>query len=105
MAQSMTCTLLTSLLDNAPATPGLSAIPVGFPANKDGKSAWVGSRISDRDFVCHLTERERVEIYRAVVAFKGRRKEIVTLLHSPACIPLSPSTVACLPQPLGGNWC
>lgn len=70
MAQSMTCTLLTSLLDNAPATPGLSAIPVGFPANKDGKSAWVGSRISDRDFVCHLTERERVEIYRAVVAFK-----------------------------------
>ncbi|POS71002.1 hypothetical protein DHEL01_v210603 [Diaporthe helianthi] len=70
VAQSMTCTLLTSLLNNAPATPALSVIPVGFPVNKDGKGAWVGSKISDRDFVYHLTERELDEIYKAVVAFK-----------------------------------
>lgn len=71
MAQSMTCTPpLTSPLGNA-TTPGLNAIPAGFPLNKDGKSSWIGSKILDRDFVHYLTDQERVEIYKAVIAFKG----------------------------------
>ena len=70
-AQSMTCTPLAGVPGNT-TTPGLNAIPAGFPASKDGKSAWIGSKISDGDFVYHLTEAQCVEIYRAVIAFKGR---------------------------------
>lgn len=68
-AQSMTRNPLAGVPGNA-AAPGLNAIPAGFPVNRDGKSAWVGSKISDGDFVYHLTKAELVEIYRAVIAFK-----------------------------------
>lgn len=68
-AQSMTCTPLAGIPGNT-TTPGLNAIPAGFPVNKDGKSAWIGSKISEGDFVYHLTKPELVEIYNAVIAFK-----------------------------------
>lgn len=87
-AQSMTCNPLAGVPGNG-TTPGLNAIPVGFPVNKDGKSAWVGSKISDGDFVYHLTKAELVEIYRAVIAFKGRcHNPLITLLYSPTWTPL-----------------
>lgn len=79
-AQSMTCTPLAAVPSNA-TTPGLNAIPAGFPVNKDGRCAWVGSKISDGDFVYHLTAAELVEIYKAVIAFKGRcHNSLITLL-------------------------
>lgn len=93
-AQSMTCTPLAGVPGNA-TTPGLNALPAGFPVNKDGKIAWVGSKISDGDYVYHLTEAERVEIYKAVIAFKGRCHTcLVALLSSLTRTPL-------LPLPLG----
>lgn len=89
-AQSMTCTPLAGVPGNA-TTPGLNALPAGFPVNKDGKIAWVGSKISDGDYVYHLTEAERAEIYKAVIAFKGRcHTSLVTLLSSLTRTPLLP---------------
>lgn len=82
-AQSMTCTPLADVPGNT-TTSGLNAIPAGFPVNKDGKSAWIGSKISDGDFVYYLTKLELVEIYNAVIAFKGRcHDSLITSLYSP----------------------
>lgn len=99
-AQSMTRNPLAGIPGNT-TTPGLNAIPAGFPVNKDGKSAWIGSKISEGDFVYHLTKPELVEIYKAVVAFKGRCHSPLILLYfallTQACpSPLLP--VACQPH-------
>jgi hypothetical protein len=103
MAQSMTCTpLLTSLLGNA-TTPSLNAIPAGFPVNRDGKSAWIGSKILDRDFVYNLTDAERAEIYMATISFKGECQSTLILPRSPLSTPL-PLPVTCRPHLLGQTW-
>lgn len=90
-AQSMTCTPLADVPGNT-TTSGLNALPAGFPVNKDGKSAWIGSKISGGDFVHHLTKPELVEIYNAVTAFKGRcHNSLITLLtHTDPLLPFTP---------------
>lgn len=99
-AQSMTCAPLAGIPGNT-TTPGLNAIPAGFPVSKDGKSAWIGSKISEGDFVYHLTKPELVEIYNAVIAFKGRCHTPLILLYSILLSHACPSSlfpVVCRPH-------
>lgn len=102
-AQSMKCTPLAGVPGNT-TTSGLNALPAGFPVNINGKSAWVGAKISAVDFVYYLTKRELVEVYEAVIAFKGRcHNLLITLLaHTD---PFLPFPVACQPHWLGQTWC